>query len=339
MVQGKKKGENIDRELIFSKIEPYDVYMMYMPWPFALNMTCKNPFVEEDNPSFIIGDKFGEVTHKAFNSPHRGDCITFVMEFLGLSYSEALNRIGGDFSIGEGGERYRRIISLYERPKGTKPPSLIQVRAKPFGEEHKEYLSEFHISPRELNFCSDTKCVAVGEWALNRAKMPLRINEVAFAYNLKNERGNWLKVYRPFAGKKDKWMSNIPFVEMHGVGNINGCKIGIITKSIKEGAWINKYITSCVEVVQAEDYSAITEENKRRLLNGCEELYISFDSDPKGVESCLELTREMGCRYINPPKELLKHGVTDWTDMSRYYKSPQPVIEFFKSKGINNSLT
>lgn len=339
MVQGQKKVE-ITRELIFSKIDPYDVYKMYMPWSFSLNYVCKNPFVTEKHPSFVVGNKFGEVTHKAFNSPHRGDCINFVEDMFGLTYTQALRKIAGDFGITSAKSTdYQAIIRQYEKPKGIKPPVLIQAKAKPFGEEHIKYLSDYHITPSDLNFCSDTKCVALKEWALNRAKMPLKRDEVAFAYNLKNERGNWLKIYRPHAGKDEKWMSSIPFIEMHGVGNISGnCDIGIITKSIKEGAWLSKYITSCVEIVQAEDYTAITEENKKRLINGCKELYISFDSDPKGVQSCVELTKEMGCKYINPPKELLKYGVTDWTDMCAYYKSPQPVIDFFKTKGINSKL-
>lgn len=340
MVRGEKKkaNNNIDREEIFSRISSYDVYKEFMPWPFELNVACKNPFVKEKHPSFIIGDKFGEITHKAFNSPHRGDCINFVMSIYGVGYGEALNIIGGKFGIEEG--TYRDIIGAYEQPKFIKPPVLIQVKAKKFGEEHIKYLQEYYISPTDLQFCKDTKAVAIEEWALNRLKMPLERGEVAFGYNLKNERGDWMKIYRPHAGKGKKWLSSIPFSEMCGVGNIsNNCDIGILTKSIKEGAWISKYITSCVEVVQAEDYSAITEENKQRLLNNCKELYISFDSDSKGVDSCIELTREMGCKYINPPKELLKYGVTDWTDMCKYYNSPSPVIEFFKSKGINNLLT
>lgn len=334
-VQGRKK-EEITRELIFSKISSFDVYKMYMPWNFSLNYVCKNPFVDEKHASFIIGNKFGEITHKAFNSPHRGDCINFVQDRFYLDYWGALKKIANDFGISSSKSiEYQAIISEYKQPKGIKPPVIIQAKAKPFGEEHKKYLSEFHISPSDLNFCSDTKVVALKSWALNRAKKGLKINEVAFAYNLKNERGDWLKIYRPNAKKEERWKSSVPFTEMHGVGNISGgCEIGIVTKSIKEGAWISKYITPCVEIVQAEDYSAITEENKKRLLSNCKRLYISFDSDPKGIQSCTKLSNEMGCGYINPPKHLLEHGVTDWTDMSKYYKSPNPVIEFFKQKNV-----
>lgn len=332
MIQGKRKIENIDRKDIFSRITAYDVYMKYMPWPFVLNVVCKNPFVEEAHPSFIIGDKFGETTHKAFNSPHRGDCINFVCDLLGLGYKDALNRIGVDFGIGEG-EEWREMVKQYERPKVIKPPVLIQVKAKPFGPEHKEYLQEFHISPKELNFCEDTKCVAVGEWALNRAKMPLKGDEVAFAYNLRNERGNWLKVYRPFAGKEDKWMSSIPFIEMHGLSNMKGCELGIIAKSIKDGAFLAKYITPCVCVVQAEDVSAISEENVKYIKENCKRTYVSWDSDKKGVEACQAVTQATGWGYINPPKELIKKGVKDMADMGRLL-GPGAVIDFFKQKGI-----
>lgn len=332
-VEGKKKVV-VDREEIFSKIGSYDVYMLYMPWKFTLNQTCRNPFVSEKHASFIIGNKFGEVTHKAFNSPHRGDCISFVMDMFGLTYLGALEKIARDFGLLEkGSEEYKRIISTYEKPKGVKPPVLIQAKSKPFGEEHKKYLSQFHLAPSDLNFCKDTKCVAVKEWALNRAKMPLKTNEVAFAYNLKNIRGNWLKIYRPEAGKDQKWWSSIPFTEMHGLDNMRGCDLGIITKSIKDGAFLAKYITPCVCVVQAEDYTAISEENMQFINENCKRVYVSWDNDKKGVEACQAITKQTGWRYINPPKELIPKGVTDMSDMGKLL-GPEAVIEFFKQKGV-----
>lgn len=333
MVQGKKK-EEITRELIFSKIDAYDVYKFYMPWTFSLNYTCKNPFVTEKHPSFVIGNKFGEVTHKAFNSPHRGDCINFVEDMFGIGYHDALRKIAGDFGITSSKSvEYKAIIEQYEKPKGIKAPVIIQAKAKPFGEEHIKYLSEFHIAPSDLNFCKDTKCVAVKEWALNRSKMPLKKDEVAFAYNLKNERGNWLKIYRPHAGKEDKWKSSIPFIEMHGLDNMKGCDVGIITKSIKDGAFIAKYITKCVCVTQAEDYTAISEENKQFIQENCKNIYVSWDNDKKGVEACQAITKATGWGYINPPRHLIEKGVSDMSDMAKLL-GPEAVIEFFKEKGI-----
>lgn len=333
-IQGKIR-EEITRELIFSKISSYDVYKMYMPWNFSLNYVCKNPFVVEKHASFIIGNKFGEITHKAFNSPHRGDCINFVQDRFYLDYWGALKKIANDFGISSSKSiEYQAIISEYKQPKGIKPPVIIQAKAKPFGEEHKKYLSEFHISPSDLNFCSDTKVVALKSWALNRAKKGLKINEVAFAYNLKNERGDWLKIYRPNAKKDEKWISNIPFLEMHGLNNMKGCELGIITKSIKDGAFISKYITKCVCVTQAEDYSAISEENKKFIQENCKNVYVAWDNDKKGVEACISITKETGWGYINPPKELLSQGVSDMSDMGRLL-GPQAVIEYFKSKNID----
>lgn len=331
MIEGRRK---ISREIIFSKINNYDIYMLYMPWKFSLNVTCHNPFVKEDNPSFIIGNKFGEVTHKAFNSEHRGDAIEFVKSMFGLSYEEALDKIAWDFGISSTKSiEYEKITSLYTQPKIIKPPAFIQAKGKPFGEEHKKFLSAFHLEPSDLSFCKDTKCVALKEWALNRAKMPLKINEPAFAYNLKNERGNWLKIYRPTAGKKDKWKSSIPFQEIHGIDNMLGCDLGIITKSIKDGAFIAKYITPCVCVVQAEDFSAISEENMKLISANCKQVHVSFDNDEKGVRACKEITKHTGWGYINPPKKLLEQGVTDMSDMAKLL-GVQAVIDFFKQKKI-----
>ena len=60
------------RELIFNKISSLDIYGYYMPHPFSLNKLTNNPFVSKDkNPSFIIGNKTGDIIHKAFNSEHK----------------------------------------------------------------------------------------------------------------------------------------------------------------------------------------------------------------------------------------------------------------------------
>jgi DNA primase len=88
------------RELIFNKISSLDIYGYYMPHSFSLNKLTNNPFVSKDkNPSFIIGNKTGDIIHKAFNSEHKGDCISFVMQMYSITYKEALNKICFDFHL------------------------------------------------------------------------------------------------------------------------------------------------------------------------------------------------------------------------------------------------
>ena len=62
-----KLKRNITLDYILSKVSAYDIYAYYMPWPFKLNKNCLSPFKSENYPSFIIGNKLGKITHKAFN--------------------------------------------------------------------------------------------------------------------------------------------------------------------------------------------------------------------------------------------------------------------------------
>ena len=63
-------------------------------------------------------------------------------------------------------------------------------------------------------------------------------------------------------------------------------------------------------------------------------LFLSFDNDEKGVRASKEITEKTGWSYINPPKDLLQYNVSDWFDMTKYYKTPEAVQDYFKSKGL-----
>lgn len=334
-ISGKKKQE-INRDYILSRISSYDIFYYYYPFKkkFKLNRACKSPFTDDTHPSCIIGSKYGEVAFKCFNSEHRGDAFSFVMSLLGLTYRECLDRIAQDFGLNSGAIIKPGDIITYEQPIIENSPIFLQAESKPFTDADRKYLSQYHLSPRDLSFCKDTRAHSTLQWAINRKRQPLKRGEICFYYHLKNERGEWIKVYKPNADKKNKWRSSIPFSEMHGVGNISGgCKSGIITKSMKDGAFIAKYISPCVEIVQAEDYTAITPENMKRIKESCGTLYIAFDNDKTGKEASIALTKELGCKHINPPDSLLELGGSDFSDMGRIL-GVDAVIQHFKKKKV-----
>lgn len=327
-----QKRVTLNRSFILSKISEYDIFKMYYPYDFEINRVCLSPFIQEDNPSFIIGNKYGSLTFKAFNTPHRGDCFHFVMFLYNLTYNEALTKIAKDFKLLEG-DYYKRIISTYEKPKIIKKPTFIQAVPKKFSEKDLSYLASFHLEPSDLNFCEDTKAYSTKEWAINRRRQFLEKDEVCFFYNLINERGSWIKVYRPHAEKKDKWKTNIPFHEMCGLSNLKGSKVGFIQKSMKDGAFTAKYISPHVTVVSAEDINAITKDNIDFINQNCEKVYVIFDNDETGVRACKEITRETGWSYINPPNHLLIEGITDFADWGRA-TDPSTIIDYFKQKRV-----
>jgi hypothetical protein len=244
-------------------------------------------------------------------------------------YDSALRIIDRDFGLGLFNGEYKAPVIQYKKPiiKDAQQCKIFTkyIESNPQGDE---YLAQYSLTLEDMNFCDDTVVKYVNELVVNYKHE--WVGKLGIEYKLKN----WRKVYRPYANKDNKWRSNIPPTELHGRGRISNCRIGVLTKSVKEGAFINKYLLSNVEMVQYEDFKALSEEDKKRLKQSCDKLYISFDSDETGVKQCTRLTQELDCEYINPPKELLIHKVKDWTDMYVYYKSPTPIIEFWRNKGV-----
>lgn len=324
----------LNRQFILERLSEYDIFKMYYPYDFQLNRACYSPFKKEDNPSFIIGNKWGDtITFKAFNTSNHGDCFHFVMQMFGLDYNQSLEKIAKDFGLIDGTDNYKQIVTKYEKPLGVTKTAFIQAVPKKFDDNDIAYLAQYHLEPQDLQFCPDTKCYSTKEWAINRRRQPMNKGEICFFYNLVNDRGSWIKVYRPHAPKDIKWRSSVPFTEIMGRDNLSDCDLGIITKSIKDGAVISKYITKNVCVTQAEDFTAITQENIDFFSQSCKRIVVAYDNDDKGVKACKEITKATGWGYINPPKHLLREGITDFSD---YIKATNPdtVIEFFKSKNI-----
>lgn len=328
--------KEISPEYVRSKVNSIDIYLMYMPWSFSLNKLTLNPFKHEDTPSFMIGTKFGEVTHKAFNSEHRGDAISFVMQMFSLSYMEAVLKIAEDFGLKEKTqEKYLRVMSSMKRPESLDCSHIhIQAEAKPWTQQHIDYLAQGFLEPSDLNISLDTTAYALDKWWINKVRQPIKKDEMGFIYKLKSPNGEWLKIYRPQADKKLKWRSSIPFQEMHGVNGLSGCDLIIVAKSVKDAAFLKKYITPCICVVQAEDISAISKENIDLITKAGRRVYTSFDADKKGVDASKEINEITRWGWVNTPQKLLSKGVTDWFEWAAYEKSIEPILDHFKRKSI-----
>lgn len=330
-MQGKKK-EQLTAKWILERVSEWQVYRMYIP-KFTLNRKIHSPFRKETTPSFSIFTANGSVFHKDWGAPElRGDCWELVQQMFGVSYLEALKKVAMDFGLLEGSSDGKKVV--YESPVVVEKPYIIRTnRWKTWKQWHIDYLGEYHLEPNDLQFCPDVKAFPVKEWAINGARMPLEEEEVCFEYNLVNERGNWKKIYRPHRKKEDKWKSNIPHREMMGLENMKGCDVGILTKALKDGAFLFKYILPCICLIQAEDVTAITVENMKYLKENCKELYVAMDCDASGKKASHIITKEMDVKHVNPPDRLLEYGESDFSGMGKAW-GVESVIEHFKKKHI-----
>ena len=86
MIKGSKKTA-LTPETILSKISAFDIFKFYMPErDWRLNTVTYSPFGNENHPSFVIGNKYGEISFIDFaETSLRGDCFYFVKCLFNLS--------------------------------------------------------------------------------------------------------------------------------------------------------------------------------------------------------------------------------------------------------------
>lgn len=321
------------------KVSPEQVFRFYYPYEFRLNDRCRSCFTErDDNPSMVIGtkSKTGEVIFKCFNSHHKGDFVSFVMQYFNLDYRESLEKIAIDFGIKEDdGKKYQSIISSLPITKDVrqkKAPDIV-VATRPFNSEELRYWNEYYQDIEDLK--RENIFVPKKIW-INKNPVIMKSTELCFTYYYPDI-DKW-KIYKPF-NKKDKWFTNIPFTHIEGLDRIKNCNRVIATKSKKDSMILKTILTNeCIIATQAEDISCWTEESIKYLKENSRVQYCSSDNDIKGKAYSWSMTNLHNFKHINVPDgipDLRKEGkfITDWSDWSRDY-GIDTVREYFKKKKI-----
>lgn len=332
-IQGRKKVE-LTMDSILNKISDFDIYMKYMPHRnWGLNEVCISPFPKSDgstesNPSFLIGNKRGYISHILFSdTSYRGDCFAFVKQLYNLStLDDVLRMIDRDFRLGivsgENNQEYKKIISQYKQPEITKRNSLIQVVTRKFTKEELTYWSRYGITEIDLK---QENIYSIKKLFLN--KRLFYLEDLRFGYFYPE--GGWWKLYSPLANKKKKWLSNVPLTTLEGKNNLNKDKTAWITKSKKDKMILLKLYPHVISS-QNESISCFSQENIDFIQNNSLSQVILYDSDLPGINASKEITKVFNCHYCNPPKQLLPE-VKDFSDMALKY-SLKEVENFLKNK-------
>lgn len=328
---------NIEKEItipeLIEQIGDLNIFSYYIP-NLVLNRPMLSVFRKEKNPSFVVSSRGNQIRYKDYgDSQFKGNCIDLVKQLYHLSTSEAINKIKEDFGlIDKSNNKYNQVISSLPKIEvAPKIPVKIIAEAKNLGKEHINYLAQYELTLEDMNFCSDTEVLPLKKFWINGTPITLGKNEVGFIYYVKSL--DKVKIYRPQASKDLKWFTNLNFSYIHGLDNLKNCHTGIVGKSIKDCAVVYKYITKCTCVVQSENPDALSDDNINFINSNCSNIYTSFDNDEKGVISSQNLNKKTGWGYINPPKELLNKGITDWADMIKV-EGKDKLIEYFQSKKI-----
>ena len=320
MIAGSKKIL-LTPETILKRISEYDIFKYYMGTiKWTLNESTHSPFHKDDNPSFLIGNRNGYMSFIDFaDTTKRGDCFEFVRLLYSLpTLDEVLRMIDRDFGLGistkENLGEYKRITGDYKQPEQEvgKHYSMIQVVTRKFTHEELQYWNEYYQDIQDLK---KNNIYSVQKVYLNRKLFPLNSYDLRFGYLYD---GKW-KIYRPFAGKKSKWVpNNVPITAMDGKECILNCETAFINKSKKDHMVISK-IYPCSCAVQNEGIACFSHENIEYLKANSDRQILSFDSDVAGVANSQQITKLFDFGYCNVPRKYLSEGIKDWADLARTY--------------------
>jgi hypothetical protein len=315
MIQGKKKIA-LTKENILNLISQYDIYRLYMPNKWELNKICHSPFRRDSQKSFIIGSKFGEITHKDFaDSNIKGNCFNFVQQLLQCNYIDALKSIDKNFSLGiSSGEisRHTTIVTTYKQPEiEEKKYSTIQCVTRKFTNEELQYWNEYHqdIADLKANNVFSIKSVF-----LNKEKFVLKDTELRFGY-LYDDR--W-KLYFPFQTASKKWLSNVPLTVLDGKENIINCNKAWITKSKKDKMVLLKLYPHVLST-QNESKACFSEENIDYIKSNSNNQILIYDNDAAGVKNSKLITKELDMDYFNISRNYISDGISDPSDLIKNY--------------------
>jgi hypothetical protein len=300
---------------------------------WKLNRVTYSPYRNESNPSFIIGNKNGNLSFIDFaDTSRRGDCFEFVKTLHNLSsMDDVLKLIDRDFHLGIASgvitEEYKKIVSEYKQPEDLgKRYSLIQVITRKFNNDELAYWNSYHQSLQDLR---DNNVYAIKKVFLNKSLFAIKENELTFGYFYD---GHW-KIYRPFADKKVKWVpNNVPITAMDGKADIKDCKIAFINKS-KKDYMVMKKLFPCSCAVQNEGLGCFSAENVEYLRANSEKQILSFDSDVTGVQNSQQITKVFGFGYLNVPKKYLTEGIKDWADLAKTH-GMEVIENYLKQKKL-----
>lgn len=326
---------------VLSRVTPLQIYERYMPHRnWQLNQPCISPFPKSDgsmerNPSFIIGNRNGDVYHLLFSdSEKRGNCFNFVKQLHNLtSLDEVLRMIDKDFNLGI--LKNNPISVKYNVPqtyseseeKGmNKRNTLIQVIPRPFTSEELKYWNQFHLDESELK-----DIYSIKKLYFNKKLYTFKDSELKFGY-FYPEFSTW-KIYRPLSDKKQKWAPNN--TSIHALDykeNIKNCDVALIAKSRKDTLVLRKFY-KCTIGVQNESIGCFTPDNIKYIKDNSNSQILAFDSDTPGKENSIKITQKFNFGYINTPNYLLQKNIKDFADWGRY-EGLSKIEEFLKQKNL-----
>lgn len=325
----KPSAPQIDlKELINSKLSEYDLLKYYIGHEFKLGVAFRSCLhVDKGKPSMSVGvSKGGHLQWNDWALDESGGWSDLVVRMYGLTYRQVLEKVAKDFGLTEGIDSHKKITGSYQQLVVEEcHKTLIQVKAKRMTAEDYRYWNQYMIDKEDLK---REDIHAIQELYINRKKVELKSTELSFVYVYPEG----FAIYWPHKPKGEKWKKNISTKLIEGTECLNGHDKVIITKSKKDRMFLSKLIPEVINF-QNESASNMTPELIQRLQG--KDIIINMDNDAAGKRASRKITQEMGIgRHLNVPDELMKEGISDYSDWICKRQNLQEITNHLKLKNV-----
>lgn len=276
-------------------------------------------------------NKKGLIIYNDFTTGEKYDCIQLVRKLLSIKYKkdvtvdEAILDIANTFNLKEGSG----ILVSPDPVFKQKEKNVFRVTVRPFTKKDKEWWGTYGITEQEL---SDNDVYSVKELRVGKFTFKTGIEELRYAYLLKDNEGNgYFKIYTPFS-KKGKWYFNATLNLVFGLDKLNyESDTLIITKSVKDYIVLKKFKTDVI-ALQNESLSSITDDTMDYLKKKYKHIIVFFDMDRAGIKASNEFKRKHNThRFFLGDKDL-----NVWTNLQLIkelnVKDPSDYVQRF---GLN----
>lgn len=298
----------------------YDIYMAYLG---SVKRVMERPWLgesKEHKPSWGIYPFNGIWWWKDQAREEQGTAIQFVQRYFGLSYQDALDKIVWDFGLGGG-----RVININpiqrtwsEPEEEEKEYAFIAFDSKPFTKKHHEF---WNIVEVEEGHCNKLNCWALKDAAINRKRVPMKKDEVAFAYYCPEE--DSVKLYFP-ERRDGRFKNNVSYRHLWNYESVKeGRYSDLMVQKSNKDMIVSLMLIPWVIATQAEAVKIFNPETVDKINSITKRPWIFYGSDDDGVKKCKEITDCNKWRYINIPKKYLP-DVNDTYSFVRMHNLQKP---------------
>jgi len=219
----------IDKDVLFSKISPYQVFKHFCS-PFEkAGKKFKSDLRKDSTPTVSIAFIKDTLIYKDFgNDEHVFDCIGYVQHKYNVDFYGALMQIDLAFGVGmsEGKLREEPLLKLMPEPVFVaKQSANISVKTRPWDYRDKQYWEQFGVTKKILR---KFDVLPINYYWINEERFSC--NSVSYRYRF----DCGYKIYRPLEADF-KWSSNVGSSCIQGYNQLptTGGEI-FLTSSLKD---------------------------------------------------------------------------------------------------------